>query len=123
MFEIPQSPDCQRNKGQRNYKKQRRQLSESKQRIEAELGIRVDLLAYPNGRLVDFDEGTEHVAAQSGYTHAFTCTFGWNQPSTPRYELRRVVIEPTDGLRSLVLPFRYALTSAIRSRLRRPASG
>jgi peptidoglycan/xylan/chitin deacetylase (PgdA/CDA1 family) len=94
---------------------QHRQLSESKRQLDERLGIAVDMLAYPNGRAIDFDEHTEVAAAASGYTHAFTSIFGWNRPSTPRYRLRRVIVEPSDGMRGLGRPFRYAATDRLHT--------
>jgi peptidoglycan/xylan/chitin deacetylase (PgdA/CDA1 family) len=76
---------------------QARDLEASRLRLEAELGVEVRLLAYPNGAKADYDQSTVHAARRAGYTHAVTVRPGWNLPSTPRLELRRVVLEPVPG--------------------------
>ena len=38
----------------------------------------------------------------AGYTHAVTTIPGLNQPTTPPFELRRVVISPATGPRGLL---------------------
>jgi peptidoglycan/xylan/chitin deacetylase (PgdA/CDA1 family) len=76
---------------------QARDLAESRRRLEGELGVEVRLLAYPNGAKADYDAGTVHAAERAGYSHAVTVRPGWNLPSTPMHELRRIVVEPVPG--------------------------
>jgi peptidoglycan/xylan/chitin deacetylase (PgdA/CDA1 family) len=76
---------------------QLRDLVESRQRLQAELGVDVDLLAYPNGKGSDYDAATVDAARRAGYAHALTARAGWNSPATPIFEARRLVLEPHRG--------------------------
>jgi peptidoglycan/xylan/chitin deacetylase (PgdA/CDA1 family) len=82
---------------------QRRDLLLSRQQLERELGVPVDLLAYPNGRLGDYDQTTMAAARQAGYTHAITTMPGWNRPSTPPYEILRFVQQPERSVPGLAI--------------------
>ena len=80
-------------------------LRESREQLEAGLGVRVATLAYPNGTARDYDAATLAAARAAGYRGAVTTIDGWNERSTPRLELRRFVIDPVrgiDGLRGVV---------------------
>ncbi len=77
-------------------------LARSKKVLEDELGTRIDLLAYPNGEHGDFNADTFDALRSVGYTHAVTTIPGRNRQTTPRYELRRVVISPAGGVRALL---------------------
>lgn len=77
-------------------------LAHSKKLLEDELDTRIDLLAYPNGERGDFDADTFAALGSAGYTHAVTTIPGRNHRTTPRYELRRVVISPLGGTRALL---------------------
>jgi peptidoglycan/xylan/chitin deacetylase (PgdA/CDA1 family) len=68
---------------------QRRQIRESKRRIETELGCEVTAFAYPNGDAGDFDASTEKIVAEEGFTLAVSTIFGANDASTDPYALRR----------------------------------
>lgn len=72
-------------------------LVESRRCLEAELGVAVDLLAYPNGTRSDYDTATVEAARSAGYAHALTARTGWNSRATPIFEVRRVVLEPHRG--------------------------
>jgi peptidoglycan/xylan/chitin deacetylase (PgdA/CDA1 family) len=74
-------------------REQARDLSSSRKQLEAELGVRVSLLAYPNGTRMDYDANTIRAAAQAGYTHALGAHAGVNWPSTPSYAHPRFVVE------------------------------
>jgi peptidoglycan/xylan/chitin deacetylase (PgdA/CDA1 family) len=67
----------------------RRQIRDSKARIEAELGIPVTSFAYPNGRAGDFDESTIRILVEEGYECAVTTVPGANDASTSPFALRR----------------------------------
>ena len=67
----------------------RRQIRESKRRIEAELGSKVTMFAYPNGAASDFDQTTERIVGEEGFSLAVTTVFGANDESTNPYALRR----------------------------------
>lgn len=68
----------------------RRQVSESKRRIEAELGVEVTAFAYPNGSASDFDAGTEKIVEEEGFGFALTTVPGANDARTPPFRLHRV---------------------------------
>jgi len=73
----------------------------------------VDLLAYPNGTPLDFDEVTIGAAAAAGFRFAITTIDGWNERDTPPYELRRFVVYPERGTVGLAGPLgRHALRAA-----------
>jgi peptidoglycan/xylan/chitin deacetylase (PgdA/CDA1 family)/CelD/BcsL family acetyltransferase involved in cellulose biosynthesis len=72
-------------------------LTESRALLEGELGVVVDLLAYPNGRSLDYDARTIDAARRAGYTHALTARAGWNSRTTSLFEVRRVVLDPSHG--------------------------
>jgi peptidoglycan/xylan/chitin deacetylase (PgdA/CDA1 family) len=72
-------------------------LTAARRQLEQELGLRVRLLAYPNGTFGDYDENTVRAAEQAGYTHALTARPGLNRRSTPVYEARRVMLAPEQG--------------------------
>jgi len=88
---------------QENEQTQLHDLLLSRQQLEQELEIKVDLLAYPNGRLGDYDDTTMTAARRAGYTHAITTLPGWNRPSTPPYEVLRFVQQPERGVPGLAI--------------------
>ena len=67
----------------------RRELQESKQAIEGQLGSRVDGFAYPNGTRADFLPETKELLREAGYDYAVTTIPGTNEPGGDPYELRR----------------------------------
>jgi peptidoglycan/xylan/chitin deacetylase (PgdA/CDA1 family) len=73
---------------------QARDLVNSRNELETELGVRVPLLAYPNGTRVDYDEHTVRAALGAGHTHALAAHAGVNGPSTSPYGHPRFAIEP-----------------------------
>lgn len=74
-----------------------RDLTTSRQQLEAQLGVPIDLLAYPNGTTLDYDSTTIAAARDAGYAFAVTTVRGWNRPRTPALEMRRFVLNPEDG--------------------------
>ncbi|MQA87852.1 MAG: polysaccharide deacetylase family protein [Streptosporangiales bacterium] len=76
---------------------QRDDLVRSRYELEDRLQVPVDHLAYPNGKPGDCDEATFAAAASAGYAAGFTTMGGRNIPETPRYELRRFVLNPNRG--------------------------
>lgn len=70
------------------------ELGDSKRRLEAELGVDVTTLAYPNGAADDFDDTTVRLAREAGYRHAVTTVPGVNVARTDLLSLRRLVLEP-----------------------------
>jgi peptidoglycan/xylan/chitin deacetylase (PgdA/CDA1 family) len=67
----------------------KRQIRQSKLRIEAELGSRVTMFAYPNGRASDFDVATRRIVEDEGFDLAVTTIAGSNDESTDPFALRR----------------------------------
>jgi peptidoglycan/xylan/chitin deacetylase (PgdA/CDA1 family) len=67
----------------------RRQIRESKRRIEAELGAPVTMFAYPNGSAADFDRSTQRIVEEEGFSIALTTISGANDESTNPFALRR----------------------------------
>ncbi len=88
---------------------QKRDLADSRRLLAERLAVGVDLLAYPNGTTADYDEHTLAAASSAGYRAALTTTEGFNRPSTPSLELKRVVMYPERGNRDLAANLRYAL--------------
>jgi peptidoglycan/xylan/chitin deacetylase (PgdA/CDA1 family) len=76
---------------------QLRDLVTSRRQLEAELGVPMELLAYPNGTRADYNADTVHAAQQAGHTHAFGAHAGIVRPSTPPYAAPRMVMEPQRG--------------------------
>jgi hypothetical protein len=48
----------------------------SRQQLERELEVPVELLDYPNGTPLDYDDGTIAAARAAGYSHAVTTITG-----------------------------------------------
>ena len=71
----------------------RRELKDSKSRIEEMLDISCDHFCYPYGF---HDSGTREAVLEAGCASALTCdTPGWNPPGYDRLSLRRVSLHPT----------------------------
>ena len=75
----------------------------SRQQLEQELGVDVDLIAYPNGRIGDYTDATIAAARSAGYRHAVTTMTGWNRPNTPPYEILRFVQQPERSVAGLAI--------------------
>jgi peptidoglycan/xylan/chitin deacetylase (PgdA/CDA1 family) len=67
----------------------RRELSESRDAIEAAIGRLPQAFAYPNGSPGDYTAETVHMVRDAGFTCAVTCRFGVNTCATSPWELRR----------------------------------
>jgi len=68
----------------------RRQIRDSKARIEEEVGSTVVEFAYPNGREADFTADTKRVLAEEGFRAAVTTVDGPNDMSSDPLTLRRL---------------------------------
>lgn len=79
---------------------QARELTGSKQELEQRLAVPVDVLAFPNGRAVDYDERTLSAVRAAGYRNALTTRTGWAASEHSPLEVHRVVIGPQTDLRS-----------------------
>jgi peptidoglycan/xylan/chitin deacetylase (PgdA/CDA1 family) len=71
------------------------QLTGSKRRLEAALGIDVTTFAYPRGAVTDFHDGSVRQVRDAGYRNAVTTIPGLNVAGTAPLRLRRLVLEPT----------------------------
>jgi peptidoglycan/xylan/chitin deacetylase (PgdA/CDA1 family) len=101
---------------------QRRDLAVSRRQLELELEVPVELLCYPNGTPLDYDHGTIAAAQDAGYSHAVTTITGWNEPTTPCFEIRRFMLQPERGVAGLsIVPLDPAWRRLRRLR-RRPAT-
>jgi peptidoglycan/xylan/chitin deacetylase (PgdA/CDA1 family)/CelD/BcsL family acetyltransferase involved in cellulose biosynthesis len=102
-------------------------LVESRRRLEAELDVAVDVLAYPNGSRADYDAATVDAARRAGYSHGLTARSGWNSRATPLFEIRRVVLEPQRTFADIgaqrVGRKTAAVTRRVVTRIGRPADG
>jgi peptidoglycan/xylan/chitin deacetylase (PgdA/CDA1 family) len=102
-------------------------LVESRRRLEAELDVPVEVLAYPNGSRADYDAATVDAARRAGYSHALTARSGWNSRATPLFEIRRVVLEPQRGFADIgaqrVAHKAAVVTRTVVTRIGRPAEG
>ena len=87
----------------------RREIVESKARLEQQLDKPVCLFAYPGGRIRDFDQDIISSVANSGYSGACTGLNGTNKDGISPYLLRRTKIEVGDG----VYVFKKALKGAL----------
>ena len=76
----------------------RREIVESKERLEQRLGKPVPLFAYPGGRVCDFNQDIKAIVAESGYSGACIGLNGANGCGTDPYLLRRTKIEVGDGM-------------------------
>jgi peptidoglycan/xylan/chitin deacetylase (PgdA/CDA1 family) len=87
----------------------RREIVESKERLEQRLGKPVSLFAYPGGRVCDFAPDIKALVAESGYSGACIGLNGTNGRNTDPYLLRRTKIEMGDS----IYVFRKAMKGAL----------
>lgn len=73
----------------------RREIGESRARLEAVLGAAITTLAYPFG---EFDERTVGLTREAGYTSAMTTEIGIEQRAGQVLMLRRVLVSYGDDL-------------------------
>ncbi len=85
----------------------RRQIRDSKERIEKELGSKVTMFAYPNGGASDFNRSTERMVEEEGFSLAVTTVAGANDESTNPFALHRTGMWGSDPRLSVL---RLALT-------------
>ena len=71
-------------------KEAQREITESKQIIEYQLGEKVKHFAYPNGRPQDFNEELRQFCKDIGFESISTCDFGHNAESKDVYTLKRI---------------------------------
>lgn len=67
-----------------------RELTESRETIEQQLGVKPDFLAYPNGA---FDNRVMQLTQEAGYTHAFGTRKGLLSNRTDPYAIPRISMD------------------------------
>jgi peptidoglycan/xylan/chitin deacetylase (PgdA/CDA1 family) len=96
----------------------RRELCDSRSRLEAMLGRKVDLFCYPNG---DYDERVSRAVRAAGYRSAVTVDAGLNEIASDMFRLRRVhtdnnlarFIQCTSGFEEIKNRLVYARRGAV----------
>lgn len=71
-----------------------RELRESRERLERELGERPDLFAYPFGGLANITEANRQVVRNSGFRSCLSCCGGVVPDGADPFDLARVPISP-----------------------------
>lgn len=92
---------------QESAQAQHTDLAESRRRLVEGLGSEIPVLAYPNGKSVDYDEDTVAAAAAAGYEFSITTRNGPNRRDTPPHEIRRWVMNPHRGVRDFAKVVKY----------------
>jgi len=87
---------------------QRADLATARRRLQDELEVSADVLAYPNGRAQDFDTVTTAAAAAAGHTHSLTTIEGLHCRGDSAHAVRRCVVFPERGLTDLFVTARHA---------------
>lgn len=97
------------------------ELADSKHRLEDELGSSVTYLSLPNG---DCNPHYVHCAKATGYRGGCGSAFGFNDPSTDPFFLRRIAVKEELGFERLVRLLRRdpALLRSMRLKSRAKAS-
>ena len=72
-----------------------RQLSDSKQALQSQLGTPVSLLCYPSGR---YSQAVMSMAAQAGYVGAVTTAYGDAHRAQTQMELSRIRVRGNDSM-------------------------
>ena len=67
-----------------------RELFQSRQRLEEELGVPIRHFCYPNGRPQDFTPAIQRLVKAAGFQSACSTIGGINQPSEDRFALKRL---------------------------------
>ena len=91
-----------------------RDLAQSRKLLEGELQIPVDVLAYPNGSALDFNDDTERAAAAANYRFAVTTIPGINTAAPDRHAIRRAVVFPEEGTLKLAKVLAKSLLPSAR---------
>ncbi|MBF0486235.1 MAG: polysaccharide deacetylase family protein, partial [Candidatus Omnitrophica bacterium] len=68
------------------------EIALSKKRIQEELPLPCEVLAYPNGEQGDFDKRAFFCLEQCGYKAAFSAQTGFNKPFASLWEIKRIAV-------------------------------
>jgi peptidoglycan/xylan/chitin deacetylase (PgdA/CDA1 family) len=85
-------------------------LCSARTQLQDRLGVEAPVLAYPNGSTADYGTGTLEAANRAGHSHAVTTRPGVNKATTPRFEIRRIMMNPERGAVDLAKILRDATT-------------
>jgi hypothetical protein len=109
-----------------NFASQRADLALSREILQEQLEIPVELLAYPHGTSDDYSNETIEAAQEAGYSSAITTIVGRNTIDTGPYELRRFVVQLQRVPLVILESIAQIVTTTLRHRLphtaQRPAS-
>jgi peptidoglycan/xylan/chitin deacetylase (PgdA/CDA1 family) len=72
-------------------------LCSARVQLQERLGVEAPVLAYPNGGATDYGTSTLEAAHRAGHSHAVTTRPGVNKATTPRFEIRRIMMNPDRG--------------------------
>ena len=92
----------------------RREIRESKRKIEAETGRPVKSFCYPAGRADFFSERDKRILREEGFTCAVSMIWGSNDINSDRYALKRIAI----GQEGNLSVFRAALSLSLGAALK-----
>lgn len=95
---------------------QAKDLYGSRRRLQEELDLPIDTLAYPNGQEDDYSSDTITAARAAGYSHSVTAWGLVNRPETPVHEIRRRLLSPGDPAARVVSGIGYRVVAERRSR-------
>ncbi len=81
---------------------QARELTDSRQVLARHFDRPVDVLAFPNGRTVDYSAETLRLTGEAGYAFALTTRTAVAGPWTPAHEVPRVLVDAETDLREVL---------------------
>jgi len=76
----------------------RREIVDSKKILEDIVQEPIESFAYPHGGRGDIDDNAVEIVKEAGYSSAVTTYFGRYNYAYNRYQLRRIIIWPSDDL-------------------------
>ena len=78
----------------------RKEIFDSKAKLEHELGLKIVSIAYPNG---DYSEREIELSREAGYNCGITVDYGFNTVSTNPLKLKRLSMNDADNLDELIV--------------------
>jgi len=73
-----------------------REIRDSKDILESQLGQKINSFAYPVGTRADFDDAIVEIVKTHNYTYACSNVYGMNDENSDTFALKRIGIETTD---------------------------
>jgi len=89
-----------------------KEVGESKNEMEVELGKAINFFAYPNGQSSDYNEQVIESVKKAGFKAALTTNFGFNTTKTDLFQLKRMTVDASKSWSFFVATvsgFRYFL--------------